>query len=106
MLLLDIRNAFNTVNWQVIISASEKNIPLLSYPIRMIGNTNESISEQEFPMDSVLWNLTHDGELVLPGLPGEVEHVAYVDDLALLVTAMKKSMLNVATLDNFGHDYD
>ena len=100
---VDIRNAFNTARWSMIIEELE-NWQVSRYLIEMIKSylTDRSVivgedrileMTCEVPQGSILgpllWNVQYDGILRLE-LPQEVETIGYADDLALVVTAKGK----------------
>lgn len=111
---LDIRNAFNSANWDRIMQAlEEKNVP--GYLRRIVASyftdrvlkydTENGAKEYDVtggvPQGSVLgpllWNIMYDGLLRL-NLPGSVKLVAYADDVAVVVVAKH--------LDEINHMFD
>lgn len=114
VITLDIRNAFNTVNWSHIMRALERlNTP--AYLLRIIGcylserllwyDTADGVKYHEItggvPQGSVLgpllWNVVYDGVLRLP-LPKGVQLVGYADDIA--VTVVAKEIANVQRISS------
>lgn len=100
ILLLDIKNAFNSASWRLIAeSLRDKGVP--SYINRILddyfdkrallyeagGDARCKELTAGVPQGSVLgpslWNFMYDGLLRLP-MPGGVELVAYADDIALM----------------------
>lgn len=100
---LDVKNAFNTANWERIVGAlTHLNIP--EYLVAIIKDyfrgriltydTNEGKKEYRVtggvPQGSVLgpllWNVMYDGILRLQ-LPGKVSIVGFADDIALVIVA-------------------
>lgn len=107
VILLDVRNAFNTMNWGVIARCMEEK-GISNHLRRMIASylstrailMGEDGARYEVtagvPQGSILgptlWNLAYNGVLEL-ALPDGVETVAYADDLALIVTAREEAVL-------------
>lgn len=97
LILLDVKNAFNSLNWGIINEALE-NKGISPYLRRTIGNylSDRYITENGkryemtagVPQGSVLgptlWNVAYDSVLSLQ-LPEETETLAYADDLAIIV---------------------
>ncbi|GBP74000.1 hypothetical protein EVAR_76675_1 [Eumeta japonica] len=109
---LDIRNAFNSANWDCIMRAlEEKNIP--NYLYRVVASyftnrvlkydTGKGPKEYRITVGSVLgpllWNIIYDGLLKVP-LPTEVKLVAYADDVAITV-AKHLDEINLASDEVF-----
>jgi hypothetical protein len=98
LVLLDVRNAFNTMNWGVLMEALRRK-GISGYLRRIIssylderslstGETTHRVTAgvpQGSILGPVLWNLAYDGVLEV-ALPEGAELVAYADDLALMVT--------------------
>ncbi|KAL1446824.1 hypothetical protein WDU94_015654 [Cyamophila willieti] len=96
---LDIKNAFNSANWEKVIKALETK-GISNYLIKMMeAYLNErEIKEESFtksmtagvPQGSILgptlWNLLYDSVLELE-LPEDITLVAYADDLAIISLA-------------------
>lgn len=104
---LDIKNAFNSASWVLLVkSLEDKGFPL--YLIRMIESylSNRNITGEIFakemtagvPQGSVLggtlWNILYDGVLRLE-LPAGVQLVAYADDLAVIALAKNETELEL-----------
>lgn len=106
LILLDVRNAFNSMPWEVVMEAlKEKGVS--PYLRRIIGSylKDRSIvtaSGETFGMTAgvpqgsilgpTLWNVAYDGVLEVD-MPEGVNTVAYADDLAILVKAKDEEEL-------------
>ena len=106
LVTIDIRNAFNTARWSVIIEELER-WQVSRYLIETVKSylTDRSVLVGEdriiemscgVPQGSILgpllWNVQYDGVLRLE-LPQGAETIGYADDLALIVTAKGKTEL-------------
>ncbi|ERL95851.1 hypothetical protein D910_00461 [Dendroctonus ponderosae] len=100
MILLDVKNAFNTASWPVIMEQLEK-AEISAYLRNILQSymTNRTIvlarnSEEDIfggvPQGSVLgptlWNILYDDVMRLP-MPSNVKVICYADDLALFVAS-------------------
>nr|XP_034194848.1 uncharacterized protein LOC117611073 [Osmia lignaria] len=112
---LDVKNAFNTVRWENIISAARRpNFPVLLIAMlesylnsRFIGTTMPDgtwIEQEVFagvPQGSVLgpflWNLAYDSILEI-ALPRNVTTIAFADDLALIILGRLANLREIAEL--------
>jgi hypothetical protein len=106
MLMIDVKNAFNSASWQMIIEElRRKGIShylveviksYLSSRYVQIDQTNKIEMTGGVPQGSVLgpvlWNVLYNKILEIP-MPKGVEMVAYADDLALVITAKKDEEL-------------
>ena len=101
VILLDVKNAFNSMSWNVVIERMEQKgfSPYLRRIIssylkdRVILPGNDSAEfevtagvPQGSILGPVLWNIAYDDVLELT-MPEGVKSVAYADDLALVITA-------------------
>lgn len=100
VILLDVRNAFNSLPWKVILrTLRARRVP--QYLTRMISDYlkerdltsagTELTMTAGVPQGSILgpllWNLAYDGVLRLRDLPPGVDLLAYADDVAVTVQA-------------------
>ncbi|GBP79827.1 Putative 115 kDa protein in type-1 retrotransposable element R1DM [Eumeta japonica] len=109
---LDIRNAFKSANWDCIMWAlEEKNIPkylcgvVASYFTNRVLKYDTEKGSKEYKityrvpqgsvLDPLLWNIMYDGLLKVL-LPTEVKHVAYADDVAVVIVAKHLDQKNLA----------
>lgn len=116
VVLLDVKNAFNSMSWDVILDAMRaKGIsPCLRRMIAsyladrkiLLGESGTYEVMAGVPQGSILgpilWNLAYDGVLRLE-MPQGVRSIAYADDLALVITAKREPDLEDAAnraLDN------
>ncbi|CAD6225560.1 GSCOCG00011830001-RA-CDS, partial [Cotesia congregata] len=82
----DIRNAFNSANWDCIMHAlQEKDIGSRDYDIT--GAPQGSV------LGPLLWNIMYDGLLRLT-LPRSIKLVAYADDVAVVIVAKHLEEIN------------
>ena len=103
IITLDVKNAFNTANWdRILVALREMEVPQYTRRIitsyfserNLMYNTNagpkyRSISggvPQGSVLGPLLWNIMYDGVLRLP-LPSGTTTVGFADDLAVLVVA-------------------
>lgn len=108
VILLDVRNAFNTVRWDVVLRALEaaqiepylRNV-LASYLSERLllynGNGERWLScgvPQGSKLGPTLWNVAYDGVLRLH-YPVGVECTGYADDLALVVAARNSADVRI-----------
>ena len=106
LILLDVRNAFNSMPWEVVMEAL-KRAEVSPYLRRIVGNYLQdrrivTPRGEEFRMSAgvpqrsilgpTLWNVAYDGVLRLE-MPEGVQTLAYADDLAILVKARDEKML-------------
>ncbi|XP_046145688.1 uncharacterized protein LOC123989006 [Osmia bicornis bicornis] len=112
---LDVKNAFNTVRWENIISAARRRNfpPLLILMLenylnsRFIGTTMPDgtwIEQEVFagvPQGSVLgpflWNLAYDSILEVV-LPRNVTTIAFADDLAVIIVGLLSGLREIAEI--------
>lgn len=110
MLTVDVKNAFNSAPWHLILEALRvKNVPEYLQSIINTYLTERKINValpdggsccsavwRGVPQGSVLgpdlWNVLYDGLLSIP-LPRDVEIVAFADDIALVATAQVPFLL-------------
>ena len=105
-IMLDVRNAFNSIPWEVIMDAAVR-AGVSPYLRRMIGSylQDREIQTAEgrgypvtagVPQGSILgptlWNLAYNGVLELT-MPDGVKTVAYADDLVLVIKARDEATL-------------
>lgn len=103
VILLDVKNAFNSMNWSVILQCMAET-GCSSYLRRIVasylenrqillnGSTAYEVTAgvpQGSILGPTLWNLAYNGVLNL-ALPDGVRSVAYADDLALIITAKRE----------------
>lgn len=106
VVLLDIKNAFNSLSWRVILDALHKKgiSPYLRRMVaaylseRMVYEGDKGFKmtagvPQGSVLGPVLWNLAYDEVLQLRTLPEDVQTIAYADDLALMITAKHEQAL-------------
>ena len=113
LITLDVQNAFNTANWQLILQKLEES-KISDYLINVISNylhertiqikSGEIIEVNAgVPQGSVLgptlWNILYN-EVPELRLQGRAKTIAFADDLALIVTADFKSELIINTNEN------
>lgn len=111
MITLDVRNAFNTASWELII-AELRTKGISGYLINIIGDyfKNRTVKlgkiskkmtagvPQGSVLGPVLWNILYDGVLKLR-LPKEAKLIGFADDLALLVGGNDIGSLNMRVND-------
>ena len=109
LVLLDVKNAFNSLSWGVVNKALEEK-QVSPYLRNIIGDylSNRAVIENGtryemtagVPQGSVLgptlWNVAYDSVLNLT-LPEEVRSVAYADDLAILIKTTTMEQLETKT---------
>lgn len=111
MLTLDVRNAFNSAPWRVILDAATAK----DVPVAILNRINDYLSERKIevaspsgnvnfvknmscgvPQGSVLgpdlWNLMYDN-LLRTEMPNGVELIAFADDVAVVSTASAAYLL-------------
>lgn len=105
VLLIDVKNAFNTAKWSKIIGVLNR-LGISQYLINLIAdyfrNRSLMIGKEAFevyqgvPQGSILgpllWNLLYNGVLEID-LPNACSTVAYADDLALIVRTQEREDL-------------
>lgn len=111
VVLLDVKNAFNSLSWQNLLDAMKKK-KYPDYIIRIISDylDNRWVREEHtgnhemtagVPQGSILgptlWNIMYDTVLNTEHMGEGVELIAYADDLAVLVTAENQRTLEFRT---------
>lgn len=102
LVLLDVRNAFNTLRWEDVINAVEHTFQVPTYLLRVLGDylnnrkllfsTKEGQRSKDITSGAAqgsilgpdLWNIVYDSLLRME-MPEETRLVAYADDVAALI---------------------
>lgn len=106
LILLDVKNAFNSADWEMILKALEEK-QISPYLRRVLGSylADRQIVARGKPyalsagvpqgsiLGPILWNLAYNGVLNIRHLPPGTQALAYADDLVILVTAMTPGIL-------------
>lgn len=112
LILLDVRNAFNSASWRGILDVLRKrkiSAPIIKLIADYFSNRNIQVDRKQrvevsagVPQGSVLgptlWNLLYD-EIFKEKLPEETKLVAFADDLAVVVTAKTGDDLEIRAND-------
>lgn len=112
LVTLDVRNAFNSANWNDVLTALEKSFHIPKYLLRMIDDyvrnrvliyetkegyrrkTITSGAAQGSILGPDLWNASYDG-LLRTNMPEETVLVGYADDVAALIAARDMEMAQI-----------